>query len=191
MNNSIKHQSLIYTQLKVKTIQFSISMQFSSIWPIDRTLSGATNPGRCQPGSNGNEEVLYILQSSRTGASPTDCLVSYLGYMWRESYLSVEMQSMYSTAPADWARIMKNIKICFILFIRLRWLLYCVIRSKFLFGNVISSLSFNFCGSIQPVIIKSPSLGLYPSQPLNILQYFSFVWGTIPSSLLFPLTIIY
>ena len=27
-----------------QTIQFSISTQFSSIWPIDRTLSGATIP---------------------------------------------------------------------------------------------------------------------------------------------------
>ena len=28
-----------------QTIQFSTSIQFSSIWPIDRTLSGATTPG--------------------------------------------------------------------------------------------------------------------------------------------------
>ena len=39
-----------YTQLNVKTvlfqmIKFSISTQFSSIWPIDRTLSGTTIPG--------------------------------------------------------------------------------------------------------------------------------------------------
>ena len=27
-------------------IQFRISIQFSSIWPIDRTLSGATTPGQ-------------------------------------------------------------------------------------------------------------------------------------------------
>ena len=37
----------VYKQLNVKTvlfqtIQFSISTQFSSVWPIDRTLSGAT-----------------------------------------------------------------------------------------------------------------------------------------------------
>ena len=29
----------------IQTIQFSISMQFSSIQPIDRALSGATIPG--------------------------------------------------------------------------------------------------------------------------------------------------
>ena len=40
----------VHTQLNVKTIlyqtiQFNISKQFSSIWPIDRILSGATKSG--------------------------------------------------------------------------------------------------------------------------------------------------
>ena len=40
----------VHTQLNVKavlfqTIQFSISTQFSSIWSIDRTLSGVTTQG--------------------------------------------------------------------------------------------------------------------------------------------------
>ena len=35
-------------------------MQFSSIWPIDKTLSSATNPGQSGPGSNGNDWVLRI-----------------------------------------------------------------------------------------------------------------------------------
>ena len=53
-------------------------MQFSSIWPIDRALSGASTPGQNEPGSDGNEEVLHILQSSSiTGTSPSDYLVSY------------------------------------------------------------------------------------------------------------------
>ena len=52
-----------------KIIQFSISTHFSSIWPIDRTLSGATTPGQSGPGSDGNEGVLRIPQnSSITGA---------------------------------------------------------------------------------------------------------------------------
>ena len=38
-------------------------MHFSSIQPIDRALSGATIPDQSGPGSNGNEEVLYIPQS--------------------------------------------------------------------------------------------------------------------------------
>ena len=36
----------------------------SSIWPIDVTLTDATNPDQSETGSNGNEEVLNILQSS-------------------------------------------------------------------------------------------------------------------------------
>ena len=45
----------------IQAIQFSISTQFSSIWPIDQTLSGATTPGQSESGSDGNEEVHRIL----------------------------------------------------------------------------------------------------------------------------------
>ena len=56
-------------------------MSNSSIWPIDRTLSSATTLSQSRLGSNGNEEVFHILQSSSiTGASPLDCLVSYAGH---------------------------------------------------------------------------------------------------------------
>ena len=62
-NNSIKHQSFVYTQLNVQTalfqlfqtIQFSISTWFSYIWPIDRTLSVTNTPGQSRPVSNDNE----------------------------------------------------------------------------------------------------------------------------------------
>ena len=65
---------------------------------------GATTPGQSGPGSNGNEVVLRIPQSSTvTGASPSDCLVSYLGHSLEESYPSAEKHSVYSTAPVDWA----------------------------------------------------------------------------------------
>ena len=47
----------------------------SCIWRLDGTL---TTLGECGPGSNGNEGVLYIPQSPRTEASPSDDLVSYL-----------------------------------------------------------------------------------------------------------------
>ena len=43
-----------------QTIQLSISTQFSSMWPIDKTLSGATTLGQSGPGSDGNEGVLRI-----------------------------------------------------------------------------------------------------------------------------------
>ena len=65
-----------------QVIQFSISMYFSSIWPIDKTLLSATTPGQSRPGSDGNEEVLCIPESSSiTGTSPSDRLVSYPGYL--------------------------------------------------------------------------------------------------------------
>ena len=48
----------------------------SSIWPIDRTLSGTTSLGQSGPGSNDNEGVIHIPPSSKTGESPLDCLMS-------------------------------------------------------------------------------------------------------------------
>ena len=62
-------------------------------------------PGQSGPRSNGNERVLCIpKRPSITGTSPSDCFVSYPGHSLREgSYPSVEVQSVYSTAPADWA----------------------------------------------------------------------------------------
>ena len=55
-------------------------MSNCSIWPIDGTLSSATTPSQSEPGSDGNEGVLHILQSSSTtGASPLDGFASYPG----------------------------------------------------------------------------------------------------------------
>ena len=96
-----------------QTNHYSINMQFSSIWPIDITLSGATTPSQSGPGSDANEGVLCILQSSSIlGMSPSDCLESYQDTHWHrsggrekgDSYPSAEVQSVYSTAPADWTR---------------------------------------------------------------------------------------
>ena len=79
-------------------------MSKSSIWPIDRTLSGATTLDLSGPKSDANKGVLRIPQSfSITETLPSDCLVSYPGHLLGESYLSAEMQSEYSAAPADWA----------------------------------------------------------------------------------------
>ena len=79
---------------------------FCSIWPTDRTLSGATTLGQSRPGSNSNEEVLHIPQISKARASPWDGLMSYPGHLlvWGESYPSAEMQLVHPTAPADWVR---------------------------------------------------------------------------------------
>ena len=58
------------------SIQLSISIQFSSIWPIDKTQLGVTTQGQSEPGNNGNEKVLCISQSSSiTGTTSLDCLM--------------------------------------------------------------------------------------------------------------------
>ena len=78
-----------------QTVEFCISMQFISIQPIDRARSGATIPGQTGPGSNGNEGVLRISQSSSiNGTSPSDCLVSILGHSLEEVAVGV----FYSTS---------------------------------------------------------------------------------------------
>ena len=87
--------------------QFSLAQVHSLVlsdWPIDRVLSGATTVGQSGPGTDGNEGVLHIPQSSSiTGNSPSDCLVSYAGHLLEErSYPTAAVQSVYFTAPADW-----------------------------------------------------------------------------------------
>ena len=58
-------------------------MSNSSIWTIDRPLSGSTTPGHSISGSNGNEGVLHILLSSKAGATPSDSFVFYLRHpLW-------------------------------------------------------------------------------------------------------------
>ena len=71
---------------------------------MDRTLSGASTPGQSWPGSKSNKGVLRIPQNSNiSGASPLNCFVSYPGHSLGKSYLSADIQSVYSTALADWA----------------------------------------------------------------------------------------
>ena len=91
--------------LLFQAIQFNISTMISPIWPIDKTLSGATTLGQIEPESDGNKEVLCIPQSSSiTRKSPSDCLVSYPRHLLGESYPSAEKQSVYSTASTNWER---------------------------------------------------------------------------------------
>ena len=69
-------------------------MSNSSIWPIDRTQSGITNPDQSGLKGNSNEGVFHIPQSSR--ALPSDGLVSY-------SWPSLGEGQSYRSAEADWA----------------------------------------------------------------------------------------
>ena len=72
-----------------KQFSFCISTLFSSIWPIDGTLSGATTSTQRGPGSDVNEGLLCIPQSSSiTGTSTLDYLVSILGHpLWGSAVL--------------------------------------------------------------------------------------------------------
>ena len=53
-------------------------MSNSSIWSIDRILSGAITPGQSGLRGDGNEGVLCIPQSSRTGFSPSDAVLWHI-----------------------------------------------------------------------------------------------------------------
>ena len=62
-----------------------------------------TTSGQCGLGSNGDEEVLPVFQSSGIGASLSDSLVSYPGHTWAcHPTPSAEMQSVYYTALTVW-----------------------------------------------------------------------------------------
>ena len=62
-----------------KTVNFNHRLVLSN--PLIGPLSGATTLGQSGPGSDGNEGVLRIPQSSSiAGTSPSDYLVSYPGH---------------------------------------------------------------------------------------------------------------
>ena len=84
-------------RIAAKTVLFYLTI--SIVYP--GPLSGATIPGQSGPGSDGNEGVLRIPQrSSIAGTSPSDCLSRTLV---GDVLPLAENQSVYSTAPADWA----------------------------------------------------------------------------------------
>ena len=73
------HSSMMNSSISSNSIEmiFHKSFVFTDIWPIDKTLSGSATPDQSRPGSDDNEGVLSIPQSSSiTRASPSDCLES-------------------------------------------------------------------------------------------------------------------
>ena len=61
-------------------------------WSIDWALSGAITLDRNEPGRDGNEKVFHIPRNfGINGASPSDCLMLYIGHSLRESHPSIEM----------------------------------------------------------------------------------------------------
>ena len=79
-------------------------MQFSSIWLIERALSGTITSGKSEPGIDDSEVLLSLQSFSITETSPSDFLVPYPRHSveWGV-YPFAEMQSVYSTSPANWA----------------------------------------------------------------------------------------
>ena len=92
-------------------------MSNSSIWPIDRNLPCASSLSQRRLGRDVNERVIYIPQNStmslfsvNEGALhiPQNSTISLFRVIFRRlvgrggSYLSAEMQSLYSAAAADW-----------------------------------------------------------------------------------------
>ena len=71
------------------------------IWLIEGILAGTANPGQSRHRSK--EGVLHISQSSRTGVSPLDAVGDIQDTGSGAPDPSVEMQSAYSTVPADTA----------------------------------------------------------------------------------------
>ena len=94
-------QVLLYNSHNLTSVIYLYSV--CSLWLIDRILSGATTPSQCGLGSNDNEGVQHIPQTSKAGALPSDGLMSYVG----NSLVGVsctfgEMQLVYSIVPSDW-----------------------------------------------------------------------------------------
>ena len=61
------------------------------------TKSGTKTPGQSGPGSNGNEGVFLLPQSSRSGAFPSDGLVSYTEHTWVVLSLCRDVGGVFSS----------------------------------------------------------------------------------------------
>ena len=74
--------------------------------PLIGPLSGATTPCLSGPGSDGNEGVPRIPKSSSiTGTSPSNFLCHIEDTRFGVSYPSAEKQTVFSTAPPNWANV--------------------------------------------------------------------------------------
>ena len=87
-----------YKQFCFKQFRFAL-VHFSSIWRIDRILSGSTSPGQSGPGSDGNQGSTLHSPKLQHYWNLTIRLfnVIFRKIVSRGSYSSVEKQSVYST----------------------------------------------------------------------------------------------
>ena len=116
-NNSINHHTFVYTLLKDQTVLFRIiqlrkshlyaySLSDSSVWPIDRTLSGSSTPSQSGPGKDGNEGVLWISKAPaflEPHHQIVSCHIKEKFFLWGwRSYHSSEMLLVYFQPSHCW-----------------------------------------------------------------------------------------
>ena len=162
-------------------------MSNCSIWSIDRTISGATTMAECGPGSNGNEEVLHITQSSTTGDSPSNYLMSYLGLSFRRGIFSLfkGANSVFCSPPPQPTGQIKDLlgKIIAFVIIRLQtyWFTYVLIillrlnhemtqrLVRFVITFKFPQIEKNYINNEAIQVIRSPSVIVLKT---NVLSYY-------------------
>ena len=140
-------------------------MSNSSIWLIDTTLSGATAPDQYRPGSDGNEIIPRISQSSSsTGALSSDCLMSYLVHSLKGggSYSFTDMQSVFSTALVDYDEL-PFYPVCW--GCRIHRLLFCRRLRPPLHHNECPDYDIKQCDGELPVTLELWGMLSTPSLP--------------------------
>ena len=146
-----------------QAIEFSKRMQFSSIWPINRTLSGTNTPGQSRPRSDGYERGTLHSPKAPALLKPHQQIVLCHIPDTRvcgEGGLtpSAEVQSVYSTTLADWAKdyakvVLQNIiKIEFIIVTQNSCSNYCSVCFLYDWLTCLNSLHFvNILKLISPL----------------------------------------
>ena len=144
-------------------------MSNSSIWPIDRTLLGATTLGQSELGSNSNEEVLHIPQSSSiTEASPSDCLVLYPGHSLGGGVLPLCRDAVSAFYSPIWKGHM------------IQWFLFCykeIGQAVRVFANGLGDL-----GSIPGQVIPKTQKMVLDASLLNTQHYKVRIKGKVEQS---------
>ena len=133
--------SLFIQTVLFQIIQFDINTQFSSIWPIDRTLSGATIPSQCGPGSDDNEGVLHIPQiSSITGTTPSEFRVISRTLVDGVLHLCREAVGVFYSPRRLGKNDRQSVKLSVIFFLQNKSILTKISSSQILFLSILSHM---------------------------------------------------
>ena len=96
-----------------KLFQVLLPNPNSSVWLIVWILTDITTMGQSEPGSNGNEGVLHIPQSSMNRTSPSDAFVSYPGHFLGVGWMVVlplcrDAVGVFYGPPVDWVETLNE-----------------------------------------------------------------------------------